>query len=127
MRRRPAGSLNLALLAVLIAADWAALTGCPPQPVVPPPDASDALAPPPVPVGDSSPQPAPSGDCAAACAALSAAGCSLGAQPDCPTFLTRDLGSGKVANPATSKPLGCADVSAVHTKTDAQKLGFACP
>lgn len=86
------------------------LSACPPSPVTPPPDADAA----------------PSASCATACAALAAAGCSLGKQSDCPAFLTRDLGSGKVPNAATGRPLTCGDVASVKTVPDAQLLGFAC-
>jgi hypothetical protein len=88
-----------------------ALAGCPqPSPAPPTPEASD---------GSES-------DCVMACAALSAAGCSVGAQSDCPAFLTRDLGIGKVPNPTTQKPMTCADVAGVRTKANAQALGFVC-
>lgn len=88
-----------------------ALVGCPqPLPTPPPPEASDGSQ----------------GDCASACAALRAAGCSVGAEADCSAFLIRDFGSGKVPNPETQKPITCADVAAVKTKADAVRLGFVC-
>jgi hypothetical protein len=92
------------------------LCACPPPapPQPPGPDASDAAPGPP-------PQ-----DCSAACAALAAAGCSLGAAADCPAFMARDIGSGKVPEPATHRPLTCAAIAFVKTKADAQRLGFAC-
>ncbi|MGO9832606.1 MAG: hypothetical protein ACLP1X_00145 [Polyangiaceae bacterium] len=102
------------------------LTSCP-QPVAPSPDASDAA---PIPVTiDSAPVPVGpvSQDCALACTALKTAGCALGDAGDCGTFMMRDIGSGKVPNAATGAPLTCLSIQAVHTKTDAQKLGFVCP
>jgi hypothetical protein len=112
------------------------LGGCPPAAVTPLPDASDAVAPPPAPVvdggaiGDAPTPQVDAGpvttDCASACAALLKAGCSLGDAGDCPAFLTRVLGSGKVPDPALGKPLTCAIVETVKTKADVQKLGFVC-
>ena len=102
------------------------LVGCPQPPVVPPPDASDAVAPPPAPVGDATPG-AKCPDWTAACQTLSAANCQIGTYADCPTFMARDFGSGKVPNAATGKPMACADIVAVKTKADAQRLGFSCP
>ena len=91
-----------------------ALIGCPPTPapLPPSPDASDAAP----------------GACSwdVACASLAAASCPLGAQPDCATTMARDIGSGKVANATTGRPMTCADIAAVKTKLDAQNLGFAC-
>jgi hypothetical protein len=65
-------------------------------------------------------------DCAAACEALKAAGCPVGAMLDCGSLMMRDTTSGKWTNVASGKPLACADVAAVKTKADAQKLGFVC-
>lgn len=110
---------HLALLSAIV------LAGCPQPPVVPPPDASDAVAPLP-PLTDATPA-AHCPDWTAACQALSAAGCQLGTYADCPAFMARDFGSGKVANKATGAPIKCDDIAAVHTKADAQRLGFACP
>ena len=106
-------NLGLVVAAVLLA-------GCPNPPQPPPsPDASDASPAPPTPTP---------GACAwdAACAALKGASCPLGAAADCSTSLARDIGSGKVANVATGKPLTCHDIAAVRTKADAVRLGFAC-
>jgi hypothetical protein len=80
--------------------------------------AGDSYAPP---VSDAAPT-----ACMLACNALRAAGCPLGSTGDCAAFLQRDLGSGKVANAASGKPLTCVDVEGVRTKPDAVKLGFAC-
>ena len=120
-----------------------ALVGCPPA-VTPLPDASDTGAPPTPPIVDAGPAPltdavpdvAPTpptppappvtADCTLACAALKAAGCGLGDAGDCAAFMTRDIGSGKVANLTTGKPLTCADVKTVKTRADAQKQGFVC-
>ena len=99
-----------------------ALTACPPAPVAPPPDASDAQTPPP-------PTPPAAGDCAAACATLAAAGCSI-AGAGCANFLQVMSTAGKTPNPANgNRPLMCSDITpaTVKTKADAQKLGFACP
>jgi hypothetical protein len=109
----------------LIAAVALVLTsqmGCP-QPVTPLPDGSDAAPMPAPAAADSS----TGATCALACNALGAAGCALGDAGDCVTFMLRDIGSGKVPNVATGTPLTCLAVSAVRTKTDAQKLGFVCP
>ena len=103
------------LFVVLPLVGGALLTACPSgQPPIPPPivDASDAAATP---------------GCQAACSALSAAGCALGAQPGCGLFLDHMQADGKEANAATRKPLTCADVAGVKTKADAVRLGFACP
>ena len=127
MRIRTSGLILTALM----------ITGCPPA-VTPMPDASDTGAPPapsvtdasPVPMTDAVPTPPPgpvTAACTLACAALKAAGCGLGDAGDCSAFMTRDIGSGKVANLATGKPLTCLDVTTVKTKSDAQKLGFVCP
>jgi len=62
-----------------------------------------------------------------ACQALTTASCQLGDATSCAAFMKRDLGSGKVPNPTTHKPLTCQDVVQVRTRADAQKLGFACP
>ena len=118
------------------------LAGCTPA-VTPLPDASDTGVPPAPPVVDAgpapltdavpdvvpTPPPAPpvTADCTLACAALKAAGCGLGDAGDCAAFMTRDIGSGKVANLATGSPLTCADVKTVKTRADAQKQGFVCP
>lgn len=129
------GSLTLFALALL---SLGATCNTPP-PAPPGPDASDAVAPPGPPVVDAAPtppqdaSPAPVADsgpqtpCGLACAALAGAGCPLGGASDCATFMTRDLGSGKVENKATHRPLTCPDVAAVRVKSDAQKLGFVCP
>jgi hypothetical protein len=128
------------------------LCGCPQNPPVPPGPDADAFAPPPpptpddagpTPVVDAAPTPPPvvdaaptppappdagpvTADCTAACAALKAAGCSLGEPADCPAFLTRDLGTGHVTNKSNSKPLTCADTKKVTSKAGAQALGFVC-
>jgi hypothetical protein len=113
MRRRHLGSLVVLALAACTPT---------PTPVVPTPDASDASA-----LGDTIvPTIDASADCVAACAALAPV-CKLGSANDCASFMDRDIGSGKVANAATGKPLTCADVALVKSKTDAQKLGFVCP
>lgn len=128
--------MKLALLSsvVTFAALSIGATCNPPPPTPPTPDATDAVAPP-APVVDAAPAldtaPAPvitdaSGPCVSACAALQAAGCSIGTHADCPTVEDRDLGSGKVANPATGKPLTCADVAKVKSRADAQRFGFVC-
>jgi|SRR5579859_594041 len=110
-----------ALIGSLIAIA-ALLCACPPPapPQPPGPDASDAAP---------SPPPSP-GDCSAACAALALAGCALGAAADCPAFMARDIGSGKVPDPTTCHPrclpLTCATIAQVKTVADAQRLGFVC-
>jgi hypothetical protein len=99
------------------------LGGCPgntPAPIVP--DATDAMPLPPSATCSS----ASVADCTLACSALQKAGCSIGARPDCPTFLVRDLGSCRVPNPSTQMPLTCPDVGNVKTVIDAMKLGFVC-
>lgn len=104
------------------------IVGCPSlQVVTPSPDASDGAAIVVVSGDDSAAEGAALSPCARACAALSTAKCSLGADNDCAAFLQRDLGTGRVANLATGKPLGCVDVEKVKTKVDAQRLGFSCP
>jgi hypothetical protein len=105
--------LVIALVATLI------FCACHPTPTpLSPPDASDASA-----LGDSPPQ----DDCQRGCAALAAAGCTLSPDAaDCAAFL-RVIDNGKEPNPATMKPLTCADVAAVAGKADAQRLGFVCP
>lgn len=122
------------IIIVLCSASWLTLVACHPvpQPAPIPPDATDAAPTPvadaaPAPVGDA---PAPGAKCpdwTAACQALSAAGCQLGTYTDCPAFMLRDFGSGHVENKATGAPMTCAAIAAVHTKADAQRLGFACP
>jgi hypothetical protein len=140
MRFGPASRATLEVALAALGA-WI-IVGCPPQPPIILPDAADsAIAvldanapspaptiPPPIPPPspDAAPAPPPDASCASACASLTAAGCSLSGQGDCSTFLTRDLGSGKVPNPATGRPLTCADVAAVRTQADAQRLGFSC-
>jgi hypothetical protein len=129
------------LLATMLAATFLisfGVLGCPPVPVTPPPDASDAVAPPPPaevdagPLGDAPTPPAGvdagpiAADCVSACVALLKAGCSLGDAGDCAVFLTRDLGSGKVPNPSTGKPLTCSTVAGIKTRADVQKIGFVC-
>ena len=109
----------------LLIAVASSLVGCPsqPPPAPMPPDATDAYAP----IVDAyAPPSEASTACAAACAALAAASCPLGGTSDCPTFMARDIGSGKVANAATGKALTCIDIAQVKTKADAQKLGFVC-
>lgn len=110
------------------------LGGCPPAAVTPLPDASDAAsgAIDSGPIGDAPAPPAvidagpTTPDCVSACATLAKVGCNLGDAGDCAAFLTRDLGSGKVPNPSTNKPLTCVVVEAIKTKADVQKLGFVC-
>jgi hypothetical protein len=80
------------------------------------------------------PSPSPSGDggsppattCSAACESLAAAGCLVGKDPSCPSFLSTVEVSKQQANPATSRPVTCADVVAIKTRADAQRLGFVC-
>jgi hypothetical protein len=100
-----------------------AFCACTPQstPVTPTPDASDASA-----FGEASPQPPVAAACASACAALTAAKCGVGGAQGCPAFMQTLSNSGQQANPATGKALTCADVMAVKTAADAQKLGFVC-
>lgn len=125
---RPLFFLSVTMLATLSLG----ATCNPPPPAPVPPDATDAA---PVPTADASPAPlsdapAPAAHCpdwTAACQALSAASCQLGTYTDCAVFMARDFGSGKVENKATGKPMTCADIAAVHTKADAQRLGFSCP
>jgi hypothetical protein len=120
----------LAVMAVSVLSIGA--TCNPPPPIPPAPDATDAA---PTPTADAAPAPAtdaptPGAKCpdwTAACQALAAANCQIGTYPDCPVFMGRDFGSGKVENKATGKPLTCADIAAVHTKAEAQRLGFVCP
>jgi len=81
---------------------------------------------PPSPPPDAAPPPPAPGDCAAACAALRTAGCSLGDAGDCPTFLSGLIATGKQANPVTSRPITCTDIATVKTKADAVTLGFSC-
>lgn len=102
-----------------------ALMGCPSvPPVVPPPDASDAVAPPgPTPGADGAPS-----ACAEACVLLTEFGCAIGdATASCETFFARDLAVGKIANAVTGKPLTCTDIAAATTKAQIVALGFACP
>jgi hypothetical protein len=96
-----------------------------------PPDATDAApvpdeaAPAPPPPADAAPG-AKCPDWTAACQALAAATCRLGTYTDCPAFMARDYGSGKVENKATHKATTCEDIAAVRTKADAQRIGFVC-
>jgi hypothetical protein len=50
----------------------------------------------------------------------------MGSSVGCSAVLARDFGSGKVSNAATGMPMTCADVVAVKTKADAQRIGFVC-
>ncbi len=94
------------------------MTACPPSPVNPPPDADGAGPPtPPTPATDAS------GDCAAACAALKGAGCTLGSQDTCGTFMSTV--DGTLREPG-GPALRCADVAKITTRAQAQALGFVC-
>jgi hypothetical protein len=89
----------------------------PPNPPPQPPDASDA-APAPPPAFDSG------SACDAACSVLVGLHCWKGA--DCAATLARDLGSGKIPDPTTHKPMTCAQLAQLTTVVDAQRLGFVC-
>ena len=100
---------------------------CTPHPVTPPPDATDSAAPSPGPIPPVGPT-----SCEAACVALALAGCPMGgdgsANMQCVGLMRQlDDGGAPRLNPATSRALSCADVATgVHTRADAQKLGFVC-
>ena len=93
-------------------------TACTPSNVNPPPDA-DGAGPPPAPATEAG------ADCAAACAALKAAGCTLGSQDTCGTFMTTVDGVLREPGQAGAA-LRCADVAKITTKAQAQALGFVC-
>lgn len=96
-----------------------------PGPVV---DAGPTPNPPPGP--DAAPAPVDAGPvsspCASACAALAAVSCPIGNRLDCAAALTRILGTGKVPNKATGRPLTCDDVKLVRTQLEAESEGFTC-
>ncbi len=93
----------------------------PPTPM-PPIDASDA-APFPVPVLDGA---SPS-DCAAACAAMQAAGCSEGTAPGCATDEATMERMRLDPNPRNRNlPLTCADVAAIKSQADLRALHQKC-
>lgn len=93
------------------------LSGCTPtpQPVPPPtPDASDAAPPSP-------------GDCAAACQALTNAGCTEGQAVTCISrMLTIERGRLDPNPKRFNLPLTCADVAAVKTAADVHDVGQKC-
>ncbi len=124
--------LWVSVAAIAVASLVVACPPTPPQPSPVPPDANDA---------------APTASCAEpptaaswqiACNALANAdcapgqhfpdcGCQIGTYPECPDFMARDFGTGKVENKATGAALGCKAIAAVRTKDDARRLGFLCP
>lgn len=73
------------------------------------------------------PAPVTAQDCQAACKALAAVGCAIGTDARCPAFLLGYSTDGDHRNPATGKPLTCADAVAIKMKSDAQRIGFGCP
>lgn len=115
------------------------LVGCPPSPVPPPvpPDATDSAVPvdapvtivdSPSPVVDAPLPPADaSNKCAAACAAMKAAGCTEGAALSC--IGRMQTISDKRLNPNPSKhnlPVTCDDLASVKTPADVRANGEPC-
>ena len=126
---------------VLTPALTVGFTACPnpgPGPVPPTPNADASLdAGSDVSMGDgastdSAPAPNPvdagpvSSSCASACATLAAVSCPIGQRLDCAAVLTRILGTGKIPNKATGRPLTCDDVKLVRTQLEAESEGFTC-
>ncbi len=99
-----------------------ALAACVPTPTpAPVPPDADAAPAPPAPPSDA----APTTPCAAACASLSALGCSEGKSAECTTVMAHVDGSRLIREPS-GKPLTCADVASAHTVDAVRALGVAC-
>jgi hypothetical protein len=107
--------LEFAAWCVVVGACVFLATACPPSPVVPPPDATDAIAPPSA-FGDANWPPA--GTCDSACAAMQLAGCVV--LSDCARVMCQ----------ANSDPrfkhydVGC--LSLAKTVVDVRKCGSDC-